>query len=63
MPGGEAPSIEDISSAPDPELLNLYSDVMGELMARSREKHPDHGQTEDGAPGPLVAVDNDGNQA
>jgi len=55
--GGEVPTGEDISAATDQELLGLYSNVVGELMVRSREEHRDHWGPEEGLPGPLVAVD------
>ncbi len=59
MNGGEVPTVEDVSAAADKQLLELYSDVMAELMVRGREEHRDHWGPEEGVPGPLVAVDHE----
>ncbi|MBB3326399.1 hypothetical protein [Microlunatus antarcticus] len=46
-----------IASADDQDLLNLYSEVMGELMERRREQHRDHWGPGQAAPTSLVAID------
>jgi hypothetical protein len=60
VPPGGVPSNALISAGTDREVLDLYAEVMGEMMMRSREAHRDHWGPEDESPGPLVAVDDEG---
>lgn len=60
MRPGEIPSNEVITAAADGEVLDLYAEVMSELMVRSREAHREHWGPEDGSPGPLATVDDEG---
>jgi hypothetical protein len=54
---GAVPFHEQVSAVADRELLDLYSDVMGELMVRGRAEHRDHWGPEEESPGRLSAVD------
>jgi hypothetical protein len=49
-----------VSAAADQEVLDPCVEVMGELMVRGRDAPRDHWGPEDGSPGPLVAVDDEG---
>jgi len=56
MPG-RVPTSEEIAVAEDPALLELYTEVMGELMVRHRVEHRDHWGSERDLPGPLAELD------
>jgi hypothetical protein len=53
----EGPTDRGIANADDQDLLNLYSELMGELTERHREQHRDHWGSEPAAPTSLVAID------
>ncbi|HEY0240627.1 MAG TPA: hypothetical protein VGC37_18505 [Friedmanniella sp.] len=59
MQGGEVPRVEDIPAATDQAILDLYSNVIGELMTRSRERHRDHWGPEQGLVRLLAAVEDE----